>query len=154
MSQGEFNFSYNDFYIIPSLIYKTNKLVIIDDCLYNYVYRDNSLSHTRKFNGDEYVACLNHVYDKIYDLYPDATICFYVNQLLLFHYAKEIRYGLKYDYKKLNKILKEKTPKYYKNKYFNKNIYMKIYIRLMYYDRIFLVKLITFIKFKIIDKIQ
>jgi len=29
---------------------------------------------------------------------------------------------------------------------------MKIYIRLIYYDRILLVKLITYVKFKIINK--
>ena len=144
--------SYNDYYVIPTLLYKTNNIKFIDNYLYNYVYHNNSLSHTRKINLEDFLYCLNHVYEKLNEKYSEAVECFYVNQLLFYNYGKEIRYGHKYNYRKLNKIAKEKFPKYYKNKYYNRNLYMKIYIRLMYYDMILLVKLITFFKFKIIDR--
>ena len=146
------NCSYNDFYIIPALIYKTDNIIFISDYLYNYVYRSNSLSHTRKFNLEDLLYCFDHIYNKLYNRYPDAVECFYVNQLLFYSYGKEIRYGNKYDYKNINKEIKKRFPKYYLNKYYNRNIFMKIYIRLIYYDRILLVKLITYVKFKIINK--
>ena len=139
---------YNDVYIVPSLIYKTNKIIFLDEYLYNYVYRDNSLSRTRPFYLDDYVNCLQNVYDKIKKDYPDAAVCFFVNQLLIYKYAKEIRYGYKYDYRKLNKILKNKFPKYYKNKYYNMGFLKKILIRLVYYNCIWIVKFITYLKFK------
>ena len=146
--------AYNDIYIIPTLIYKTNSIIFIDNFLYNYVYRYNSLSHTRKFNLEDLLCCFNHIYNKLYNNYPDAVECFWVNQLLFYNYAKKIRYGNKYNYKAINKILKDKFPKYYKNKYYNRNLYMKIYIKLIYYDMIFLVKLITFIKLKVINELK
>lgn len=147
-------YSYNDIYIIPTLVHKTRNIKFIKNDLYYYVYRENSLSKTRKYNLDEYVSCLNHVYNTLKDNYYDAVECFYVNQLLLYNYAKEIRFGVKYNYKKLNSILKEKFPNYYKNKYYNRNIYMRIYIRLIYYDKVLLVKFITWIKYKVLNKLK
>ena len=144
--------SYNDIYIIPTLVSKTKNIIFINEFLYNYVYRDNSLANTRVFNLKDYLYCLNNVYNKVYNYYPDAVECFFINQLIVYMYAKEIRYGNKFNYQKLNKILKDKFSKYYKNKYYNRNIYEKIYIRLVYYDIIFLVKLCTFLKLKVYNK--
>lgn len=145
-------YKYNDVYIIPSLAYKTDKIIFIKEYLYNYIYRDNSLSHTRKFNLDEYIYCLNNVYNKVNKKYPDAAICYYINQLLIYKYAKEIITKEKYNYRKINKLLKDKFPKYYKNKYYNTSISKKIYIRLIYYDCIIIVKIINYLKLKIFNK--
>ena len=107
------------FYIVPSLAYLTDNIIFVDKCLYNYIYRSTSLSKTRKFHYDDFLYCIDNVYNKVKDKYPDAASFFYINQLLVYRYAKEIRYGEKYNYKEVNKYLKEKCPKYYKSKYFN-----------------------------------
>ena len=142
---------YNDVYIIPTLATKTDKIIFIDDCLYNYVYRDKSLSHSRKFNLSDSLYCLEHVYDTVYKKYPDAALCYYVNNLLIFNYAKAVKEHKKYDFKKLNKILKNKFPKYYKNKYFNTNLARKIYIRLVYMNMSKTVLFLTYIKLKLFN---
>ena len=146
------NCTYNDIYVTASLVSKTRKIIFIDEYLYNYVDRKASLSYTRPFNLNDYLACLNYVYDKVSHKYPDAALCYYVNNLAIYNYVKEVQGINKCDFYKLNKILKNKFPKYYKNKYYNKNLFMKIYIRLIYYDMVFLVKIITFLKIRIYNK--
>jgi len=145
---------YDDIYIVPSLVCSTNKIIFIDDYLYSYVYRNNSLSNTTKFNINEWVYCLDNVYNKLSKDYPVATECFYINQLLVYKYADEIRTGRKCHYRKYNTILKEKYPNYYKNKYYNNSLAKKIYIRLVYYNCITIVKLMTFFKLKVYNKLK
>lgn len=141
--------NYDDIYIIPSLVNKTKKIIYINEYLYNYVFHNGSLSLVRPFNLDDSLVCLDNVYYKIYKDYPDAAECFYINYLLVYNYISEVRRGLKFEYRKLNKILKNKFPKYYRNKYYNTNFFKKIYIRLVYYDIIILVKFITYLKINI-----
>ena len=146
--------TYNEIYLIPTLVKKSSNIIFLDKYLYFYIKRYDSLSNSRKFNLHDYLICLDNVYNKLKDNYFDATEAYYVNTLLIYNLVKEINGKEKLNYKKLNKIAKEKFPKYYQNRYYNKNIFMKVYIRLMYYDMIVLVKLITFLKFKIINRIK
>ena len=143
---------YNDIYIIPYLVYKTENIIFIDEVLYNYVQRLDSLSLTRPVYLDDYIKCLDHVYEKVSNKSPDAAVYFYVNHLTFYNYVKEILGINKYDYRKNNKMLKSRFPKYYNNKYYNNNLFMKIYIRLIYYDMIFLVNVLTFLKIKVYNK--
>ena len=143
--------SYNDIYIIPTFVRYTNKIIFIDEYLYNYVYRTNSLSNKRNVNMNDCLYCLDHVYEKINSLYPEAIECYYIDRLLVINYLKDVNYHRKYNYKEANKLLKSKFPKYYKNKYYNNNFFRKIYIRLVYINAIFIVKLITYIRIKIMN---
>ncbi len=147
------NNHYNGIGIISSLISKTKKIKFIDDCLYYYVYRSSSITYTRKFHLDEYIFCMERVYNSLYKEYPEAAMAYYINHLLLYRYAESVKTKRKFNYRELNKIAKNKFPKYYKNKYYNVSLSMKIYTRLIYYNMHFLVKVITFFRLKIFNKI-
>ena len=147
------NNHYNDIGIISSLISKTKKIKFIDDYLYYYVHRSSSITYTRKFHLEEYLICMERVYNALYKEYPEAAMAYYINHLLLYGYASAVKTGKKFNYRELNTILKTKFPKYYKNKYYNVNLSMKIYTRLIYYNMHFLVKMITYFKLKIFNKL-
>ena len=63
---------------------------------------------------------------------------------------EEVTNNCKHDLKYLNKIVKEKYPKYYKNIYWNKlGILKRIYLILIYYNILFIPRIITYLKIKI-----
>ena len=143
--------SYNDVYVIPTLVKKTKKIIFLDDYLYYYVHRKSSLSNTRKFNLKDRLECLDHVYDTLKDEYYDAAVLFYINELLIFYITWKIEYKRNANFRELNKVLKEKFPKYYKCKYWNTSLGRKIYIRLAYCNMFTLVKFLTYLKMKVFN---
>lgn len=149
------NCTYNDIYLIPSLVSKTKKIIYLNKCLYNYVYRSNSLSNSRIYNLKDMLFCLNNNKGRLEKEYPMEVECLFINYLLFIPMIKLVKEKAKFNPKCNNKILKEIYPKYYKNKYWNnRGLLRKIYIRLMYYDMTNLVKIITFLKLKVINTIK
>ena len=125
---------YEDVYVIPTLILKTKKIVFINEYLYNYVYRKNSIKNTENKIEDRIYA-MNNVYHKLNNLYKDEVEYLYIQNLLITSLDEELRNHCKHNIKGINKIVKENYPKYYKNKYIReKNVFKKIYILLIYYN--------------------
>ena len=139
------NMVYEDLYLIPTLILKTNKIIFIDAYLYNYIYRFNSLKNTSN-NIKDRILSVNNLYDKLNNKYKDEMEYLYIYNLLITSLIEEVINNYKYDFKYINKIVKNKYKKYYKNKYLNKHT--KLYLYLVYLNLIPIVRIITYLKFK------
>ena len=144
--------SYNDIFLIPTLVDKTNKIVFIDDCIYNYVCRSNSISNTRNVNIDDLLFCLSNNRKKLYKKYPSEVDCLYINNLIISFIIKKYIKRQKVNLKYINNVLKQIVPRYYNNKYWNNTLSRKIYIRFIYYNVFFIVKLMVITKIKIYNK--
>lgn len=143
---------YEDLYLIPTLILKTKKIKFLDEYLYNYVYRNNSIKNTKN-NSNDRIYALNNLYIKLNKLYPNEIEYLYIYNLLMTSLIEEVNNKCKHDLKSLNKIVKEKYPKYYKNIYWNKlGILKKNYLILIYYNILFIPRMITYLKIKVLNE--
>ena len=139
----------NDIYVIPTLIMKTKKIMFTSDSIYNYVYHDKSLSNSKRDMLNDHLYALSHIEKVFNGKYSTELETLYINNLLFYYLVDEVNNGQSHDYKKINKIIKNKYSKYYKNRFWNSNgIIKKIYVRLLYYNMFSIVKLITRYKFK------
>ena len=148
------NNSYNDIYLIPTLVVKTKKIKFDDEYIYNYVFRSNSTSNNRIIKIDDLLFCLKNVKNKIYEKYPNEVECLYIDNLIISSIIKKYTRHQQIDLKQVNKVLKIHVPYYYKNVYWNNTLSRKIYIRLIYYNMFFIVKLMAYFKIKIYNKIK
>ena len=111
---------YEDLYLIPTLVKYTNNIKFINDHLYNYYVRDNSITNELKYNKkqDDIFDVLNYLYNELNKEYREEVEYIFIEHLL--RYAS-IRY---LDYKKYDKIdvivnlMKQLFPYWYKNNYF------------------------------------
>ena len=139
----------NDVYVIPSLIMKSNNIVFVNNSIYNYVFHVESLSNSKRNMLDEHIFALKHIEKEFNGKYYEELETLYINNLLFYYIVDEINKGQIYDYIKINRMIKDKFPRYYKNRFWNNNgLIRKIYIRLMYYNMFGIAKLITKINFR------
>lgn len=138
------NLVYEDLYLIPTLILKTNNIVFLNDYLYNYVKRSNSIKNSYNRINDR-VLGVNNIYNKLNNKYYLETEYLYIYNLLITSLIEEINNKYKYDIKYLNKLVKDKYKYYYRNSYFN--LHTKVYLFLLYYGFYKTIRFITKIKF-------
>ncbi len=141
------NHIYEDLALIPTVALYTDKIGFIDNCLYNYTISNTSTMRQKSYNpklASIYFAmdCLEKAFGNT--KYQEELEFLYIDHLL--HYAS-LRY-LEYpdgdgDIKKISDIIKNKYPKFYKNKYFKEvGIKEKIFCFLAYTKNIFILRLI------------
>ena len=139
---------YEDLYLIPTLILKTNKIVFLDKYLYNYVQRNNSLKNSANNTLDRIYA-LNNLYIKLNNKYKEEVEYLFIYNLLITSLIEEVTNNCKYNIKELNKYVSSKSPKYYKNKYWQElGLIKKIYLYLIYYNITSLARVITYFKIR------
>lgn len=136
---------YEDLALIPTLALYTESIYYCNEYLYYYNIHDNSTMRQKKFN----VKMLD-IYDVVEHLYEKFNSPKYKSELE-YLYIEHLLHGaslnfLKYEEGKkeitrISNIIKEKFPKWRKNKYLKKqSIKYKIVCRLLYMDKGDLVK--------------
>lgn len=128
---------YEDLYSVPLLIKKTKNIIFVDKYLYNYVSRDNSIVNS-KGKLEDRVYAMENLYNNLNDNYSLEIEYLYIYNLILptIYEQDDLRF--------VNNLVKEKYPKYYKNKYLKRHV--KLYLILVYYNLTFLAKLIVYFK--------
>lgn len=142
---------YEDLATMPALCLYTDKISFMDDYLYYYLIRDGSIMNQKvyKKNMEDIFDSLDHLYslfklNKKEKEYSEELESLYISHLLHnmamnFLPFKEGRVCIK----RSAKLIKERFPKWYKNKYFRRrNIKYRIVCYLFYFRLFFLVKLV------------
>ena len=155
---------YEDLATMPALCLYTDKISFMDDYLYYYLIRDGSIMNQKvyKKNMEDIFDSLDHLYSlfklnkkekeyrnmkEINDIvkeYSEELESLYISHLLHnmamnFLPFKEGRESIK----RSAKLIKERFPKWYKNKYFRRrNIKYRIVCYLFYFRLFKLVKLV------------
>jgi len=136
---------YEDLALIPTLALYTENIYYCNEYLYYYNIHDNSTMRQKKFNMK-----MLDIYDVVEHLYKQFNTPRYINELE-YIYIEHLLHGaslnfLKYEegnkeIDKISKIMKEKFPKWRKNKYLKKqSLKYKIVCNLLYYNKAKLVK--------------
>lgn len=137
---------YEDLECCPKMVLYTKKISYVNESLYNYLMRDSSIMHQKKFNDklNDIYKVLDSNYNLLHENYSDEIEYMYIIHLLR---TASLRF-LDYDEGKihLNKIIsiiKDKFPNWKENIYLKKSgKKIKIICYLAYYKQIFLLKLI------------
>lgn len=135
---------YEDLAVIPSLVCYTNKIGFIDESLYYYVIRENSIMNVKQFKqnrDDKFVALdsLEKEFEKNnkLDKYRNEIGYLYIKHLLIMYSTEILIYSRNIYAPRLKKAIKcisEKYPDWEKNIYFLKESMLKrIYLRLIKY---------------------
>lgn len=138
---------YEDFAMIPTLAKYTCKIGYLNECLYNYVIRENSTMRQKVFNSKLY-----DIYDVMDFIYNNFHGTPYTNELE-FLYIEHLLHGaslrfLNYpetekEIVKISEIIKNKFPNWENNIYYkNKGIKYKIICNLLFHKHIKIVKLL------------
>lgn len=136
---------YEDLATIPTLGKYTNKIDFIEDRVYDYVIRENSTMRYSKYNSklEDIFMVVNKLYeDFINTEYYEELEYIYIEHLL---HAASLRFfnykeGIENIYK-ISKIMKEKFPKWRKNKYYKEQDWKyKLVCNLFYSKKIKLLK--------------
>ena len=137
---------YEDLEINPKMVLYAKKISFLDEALYNYVIRDNSIMRTREFNNKlhDIYDVLDYNYKLLNNDYPNEVEYMYITHLLRTASLRFLDY--KEGREELNKIvliIKDKFPNWNKNKYFKKsNIKIRLICYLAFYKQKTLLKLI------------
>ena len=137
---------YEDLEINPKMVLYAKKISFLDEALYNYVIRDNSIMRTREFNNKlhDIYDVLDYNYKLLNNDYPNEVEYMYITHLLRTASLRFLDY--KEGREELNKIvliIKDKFPNWNKNKYFRKsNIKIRLICYLAFYKQKTLLKII------------
>ena len=121
------NVYYEDLATIPSLVCYTSNICFIDDYLYYYVIRDNSITNKRKFNTkmDNIFEVLDYNYKLLINDFKEEVEYLYIEHLLRCASLRYMEYKKYEQINKINNIIKNYFPKWYKNIYYKKNYDIK-----------------------------
>ncbi len=138
---------YEDVYLMPTLGLKTNKIVFIDEFLYNHVYRENSIINSG-FKLDDKLYALKHLDEKLAYNYKDELELIYIHNLLIACLMdKTTNYHL---YNEINVVMKDKFPNYYNNKYWVRQGFLKkIFLYCFYKKLYFIPNMLLYVKINI-----
>ena len=123
---------YEDLAIFPSLIVQCNRIVTIDDCLYNYRIYENSTMRKWDDKVDDIFYILDYIKNKpYYDEYKDEIdyLIFkhgmfgHISRIVYFDYKKILE-----EYKQMSKYVRKQVPDYWQNKFIknDKTLYFKV----------------------------
>jgi len=141
--------AYEDISVVPLWGIYSHKISIIDEPLYYYLIREGST-----MKQVEYDEKLTHIYPSLDNLYYNFTLktkdkykeeleWIYIEHLLHAASLRFLKFNKLEEIKKINKTIKDRFPKWNKNKYYQKqNIKYKIVCNLIYKEKIKLLKLI------------
>ena len=131
-------YMHDDIYLIPTFGLKTNKIVFVNEYLYNHVNRSSSITNSGFYLKDKLYA-LEHLENVLGLEYRDEVEYLYIIHLLLSSIFDKVIRHYKYNFKEINNIMKEKFPKYYKNKYWvGRGLFRKTFLY-CFYKNIFII---------------
>lgn len=141
---------YEDLATMPALALYTDKISFIDDYLYYYLIREGSIMNQREYkkNMEDIFDSLDHLYS-LFKLngkdieYHEELESLYISHLLHNMALNFVLYKEgKNCIKRSVKLIKERFPKWYKNKYFRRrNIKYRIICYLFYFRKYSLIKI-------------
>ena len=138
---------YEDLAIIPYVMLLTDKITYLDDCLYTYVARTNSIMKSSNFSkkkDDKFIAINDlkmHLTDKnIYCENKEQFIYLTIRHLLIVYSTEIIEFGKKIyveRFNNVNNVLENLSNNWTKNKYlkeqsFPKRIYVHLFKKRQY----------------------
>ena len=142
---------YEDIATMPALSLYTNKISFQDEYLYYYLVREGSITHHKEYkkNMEDIFYAMNNLYSLFKkndsnNEYKDEIEYIHINHLLhsLCLYFLPYEEGID-NIKKISNIMKEKFPKWQKNKYYKKrDIKYRIICEVFYHKKISLAKLL------------
>jgi glycosyltransferase involved in cell wall biosynthesis len=137
---------YEDLEMNPKLVMYTNRISFVNEGLYNYVIRDDSIMHQKVFNEklNDIYHVLKSNYDLLYANYPLEIEYMYIIHLLRTASLRFLEYQEgRVQLERIIKIINDLFPKWNKNAYFKKSsLKIKIICYLAYYKQLFLLKII------------
>ena len=140
------NIYYEDLDFTPSLVLLTNKIGFIEDGLYYYVQRDDSIMRQKKYNEKllDIFKVLNKNKELLYDKYKEEVEYLYITHLLRTATLRFLDYKEKdVLLEKLNKVVHETISDYKKNKYFQKSSFkLRLICNLAYNEHYFILSLL------------
>lgn len=137
---------YEDLELMPKLVKYTDKIGFIDEGYYYYYQRSGSIMKVKKFNNRllDIFSVLEGNYDVLYNDYPEEIEYMYISHLLRtasLRFLNYDNYNIYID--KICDIIRKNFPYWKKNIYYkNSSIKLKIICNLVYYRRIYLLRLI------------
>lgn len=145
---------YEDLALIPSLTNYTENIQFIDDKLYYYVIRDDSIMNKKSFNinrDDKFIALetLENVFiqNRTYDKYKSEIEYLYIKHLLIMYSTEIIKFNKKIYKPRIRKALNcinEKFPNWNQNIYLQREpIYTKIYLTFLKHKLYFLLRIMN-----------
>ncbi len=145
---------YEDLALIPSFVIFTSKICFIDDFLYYYVIRENSIMHETEFKtnrDDKFIALetLNNTFIKngLWDKYKNEIEYLYIRHLLIMYSLEILKYKRDIYMPRINKavdLMNNKFSNWTKNIYLKKEpIHTRIYLFTLKYKIIWMTKLIS-----------
>lgn len=141
--------AYEDISVVPLWGIYSKKISIIDEPLYYYLIREGSTMKQIEYNEK-----LTHIYPSLDNLYNHFELktknkyqeeleWLFIEHLLHAASLRFLKFNKIEEIKKINKIIKNRFPKWNKNKYYqNQNIKYKIVCNLIYKEKIKILKLI------------
>ncbi len=141
---------YEDLELMPKLILYNPTIKYINEDLYNYIKRKNSITNTAQYS--EKFNDIFKIFDSIrinfqkanlYNKYKDEIEYIYISKFLINGSLRFIPYNKHYDsiYKIID-IIKKEYPHWYKNKYFKlENYRAKILSYLIIFKQFWVIKL-------------
>ena len=138
---------YEDLNLLPTLVNYTNKIKFINNPLYNYYVRHNSITNKTKYNKkmDDIFLIVEELYNELDNKYSNEIEYLFIEHLLRNTSLRYIEYE-KYDkIENVIDLITIKYPKWYKNIYFKK--YYTFKQKIMCY-------LIYKKKYKLINKLR
>lgn len=113
---------YEDLAVMPYLAVLTDKIVHVKKPLYNYLVRDESITHPTAFQPklNDIFAAFEHLSSLFKNKYKEEIEFLYIKRMLFSAHYRVINFDLEItkDYhKKINDTIKKKFPNWRKNKY-------------------------------------
>ncbi len=145
---------YEDLALIPSLVIFTSKICLIEDFLYYYVIRVNSIMHETKFKknrDDKFIALetLTEYFTQngLFDKYKNEIEYLYIRHLLIMYSLEILKYNKEIYMPRIHKavdLMNNKFPNWTKNIYLKKEpIHTRIYLFTLKYKIIWMTNLIS-----------
>lgn len=152
---------YEDLALIPALSNFTSKISFVDDKLYYYVLRENSIMRTDKFkeNRDDKFKALESlenifIKNSNYDKYKEELEYVYIKHLLIVYTTEIVRYGKEIYKPRIERaleVINNKFPNWFKNKYLKlEPIQTRVYLTILKWKVYLLIVLIN----KVFDYIK
>lgn len=140
---------YEDLALIPGLSSYTENIRFIDDCLYYYVIRENSIMNITKFRenrDDKFIALqvLENIFKKngSYEKYKNEIEYLYIKHLLIMYSTEILKYGKEIYMPRTQRALDTingKFPNWFGNTYLKREpVQTKFYLWCFKYKLIFL----------------
>ena len=146
MVEFEKGIYYEDLNLMPSLVKYTSKIGFLEEGLYYYVQRDNSIMKQNVFSDKllDLFKVLDNNKNNLYDMYPEEVEYLYITHLLRSDSLRFVDFeNARNLLDRIVTVIKAYFPNYWRNIYFKKcSLKLKLICFLAYFKQVKLLKLV------------